>query len=665
MAFMEIFAAHPELAQAAAHSGPYNEQSWWLLVLIPLIPLAGAIVTYWSTFGAKELHRISGWVATAASFASFAVVHESFAELRDNPSIQALSFKLWTWFAVSTLKVDIAFRFDTLTAVMCLVITGIGTLIHLYAIGYMAHDESRPRFFCYLNLFLFAMLILVLAGSLPVLFIGWEGVGLCSYLLIGFWYNEMPNAVAGQKAFVVNRIGDAGFILGMFTLLFYGAQSLDFVELQQFVEHSGISKSVFEIAAILLFIGAVGKSAQIPLFVWLPDAMAGPTPVSALIHAATMVTAGIYLLTRMSFLYTVAPLTLTIVAVIGTLTAFLAATVALVQNDIKKVLAYSTVSQLGFMFMALGSGAFSNGIYHVVTHAFFKACLFMGAGSVIMGCHHEQDMRHYGGLWKKMPLTFLTYLAATLAIAGFPFTSGFFSKDAILWTVFSNEKLVLPVEGFPLAEILWALGFSTAFLTAFYMTRSLVLTFFGKYRGHAHPHESPLVVTLPLVLLAIPSICFGYLFGEELLHFLHHWTRPDMTDHALLETNETYALLEHLSMGLAVFGIVSALIVYTVKPNLVGKLVHGYPKLYRFLLDKWRLDELYALIVVRPLSGAASLLFTLIDRSIIDGLVNGAGIFVEVNSDAVGRIHTGRIGHYALWMFAGNLLLVVLWMLAK
>lgn len=660
-----------------ALSGPtafgVGEAHWPLLLWILLFPLAGSATVWFLTTRRKELHQLSGVIATTAALCSFVVSVVSFLFLRQLTTANldaAFYYTLWSWIEVGGFKVDLAFRFDRLAAVMCLVITGIGSLIHMYAIGYMSHDESRPRFFCYLNLFLFAMLVLVLGSSLPVMFVGWEGVGLCSYLLIGFWFSEMPNARAGQKAFVVNRIGDAGFILGMFTLAMLTKGSLDFELLRRVFgsfADSGISIQLVELAALLLFVGAVGKSAQIPLFVWLPDAMAGPTPVSALIHAATMVTAGVYMIARLSFLYTVAPAALTVITVVGVATAFIAATIALVQNDIKKVLAYSTVSQLGFMFMAMGSGAFSNGIYHVVTHAFFKACLFMGAGSVIMGCHHEQDMRHYGGLWRKMPLTFATYLCATLAIAGIPFTSGFFSKDAILWTVYSSPFLgSVEVGGvmFELGHLLWAVGLVTAFLTAFYMTRSLVLTFLGEYRGHHHPHESPVVVTVPLLALAIPSLLFGLVFGEHLLDYLGQWTREDLVGgHAVLAHNHEYELLERISMVVAVLAVMLSVFVYWGKPAIAQSAARRAPVLYRFLLDKWRFDELFDLIIVRPLLGVSKLLFTFVDRLLVDGAVNGTGALVEAHGDLLRRVHTGRLGHYVLWMFAGNVIVVAVWVL--
>jgi NADH-quinone oxidoreductase subunit L len=636
-----------------------------LLGLIPLLPLFGAMLLAGLMKRDPHAQGTAGWLATLFAFTAFLVALKLFFFGLSEPGM-SVAYKAWTWFDVGTLHAEFGLRLDRLSGVMTLIITGVGSLIHLYAIGYMEHDDSRARFFCYLNLFLFAMLLLVLGDNLLVMFVGWEGVGLCSYLLIGFWYKDMPNAVAGQKAFVVNRIGDAGFLLGIFALFVY-CHTFNFLELQ----HTALSQMppyFIELAAFLLFVGAVGKSAQFPLYVWLPDAMAGPTPVSALIHAATMVTAGVYMITRMSFLYIHAPQTLFLISLIGAFTALFAATIALAQNDIKKVLAYSTVSQLGYMFMALGAGAFSNGIFHVVTHAFFKACLFMGAGSVIIGCHHEQDMRHFGGLRKKMPLTFLTYFIATFAIAGFPFTSGFYSKDAILWTVYSNQGLPAKLMIFgdvSFAHFLWGVGAFTAFLTAFYMTRSLMLTFFGSYRGHGEPHESPWVVTLPLVVLALLSAFFGFADHGHLLEFLGVWTRPDMlAGHEGLEHQPMYETLEHLSMGIAVGGIALAMFLYAVLPAVISAVAKTFSFVHRALLNKWWIDELYNAVVVRPLSIFAEVLFLIVDRALIDSfLVGGSGVAVEVGQDVVRRVHTGRIGFYALMMLASSMFFIVFWLL--
>lgn len=631
-----------------------------LLSLFPIIPLIGSAVVYLLTSKSEASHKFSGWIATAFSFTSFICALSLFCRLTESKA--DVVSNVLTWFSVGGLHVDFALRFDKLSAVMSLVITGVGSFIHMYAIGYMDHDKSRPRFFSYLNLFLFSMLLLVLGDNLLLMFVGWEGVGLCSYLLIGFWFKDMENAKAGQKAFVVNRIGDAGFVLGIFTL-FAAAGTVSFPELAHVA--GSLPTAVVTAAALLLFIGAAGKSAQIPLYVWLPDAMAGPTPVSALIHAATMVTSGIYMITRLHFLFEASPVALTVILTIGTLTALVAATIALVQNDIKKVLAYSTVSQLGYMFMALGAGAYSNGIYHVVTHAFFKACLFMGAGSVIIGCHHVQDMREYGGLRKKMPVTFITYLVATLAIAGLPPLSGFFSKDAVLWTVFSSEGLASQIHfaGLPLSQICWGLGLFTALLTAFYMSRSLFLTFFGDYRGSEHPHESPWTVCVPLVVLAVPSAVFGYFRGEDLLHFLENWTRADMRlGHEVLAQNHTYHLLEYISIGVAAFGILLAYYTCLLRPAIRAKFVSLAPGLHKILSNKWYVDEVYDALVVCPLRKISGVLFGVFDRALIDGSVNAIGKLTLVDAEILRRTQTGRIGTYALWMFVLNGLLIAFYL---
>lgn len=672
-----------------------NSTAW--LFAIPLLPLCGALVIALFNLPFGPAHHapgksraksdwLSGWIATMFSAAAFAVTISCFKQILE-PGV-VLKYLAWNWFSVDNLHVDMGLRMDHLSGIMTMVVTGVGTLIHMYAIGYMDHDKSQPRFFCYLNLFLFSMLLLVLGDNMLMMFVGWEGVGLCSYLLIGFWFTEMVNANAGQKAFVVNRIGDAGFVLGVF-ILFWATGTVSFTGLQEAIAH--VPPGTCELAACLLFVGAMGKSAQIPLYVWLPDAMAGPTPVSALIHAATMVTAGIYMITRMSFLYVLAPSALAFVCVIGTLTAFVAATIAIAQTDIKKVLAYSTVSQLGFMFMALGAGAFSNGIFHVVTHAFFKASLFMAAGSVIVGCHHEQDMRKFGGLWKLMPLTFATYIVGTFAIAGFPGLSGFYSKDAILWAVYSSNLSLFGVE---LSRPLWLLGAITAFLTAFYMTRSLYLTFFGSYRGgeghdahhddHAHghddahgahdhhghgglPHETPWVMTMPLMPLLLLSAGFGYLYGHDLIHFLSVWTRPDMLlpHEEIAASNPAFNTLEHLSIAIAIGGMTLAFLIYGLAPNLPQKAARSLSLIYAALLNKWWVDELYERIVVRPLRIFATVAFLLVDRAVIDGTVNGVGSIVEVSQDVLKRAHTGRVSAYASMMFFGCLALTAFYLLMR
>jgi len=657
-----------------------------LLLLIIILPFIGSLLVYLigSRFlkndnkvehadhsASAEHHdehhepatsKIPGFLATLFSFGTFLIALNLFCQLQAGDV--AITATMWEWISVGSLTIPFTFYFDHLSGVMCLVITGIGTLIHLYATGYMAHDAYPARFFSYLNLFLGSMLILVLGDSLPLMFVGWEGVGLCSYLLIGFWYKEMPNAVAGQKAFIVNRIGDAGFLLGMF-VLFVFTQDLNLQNLLTSVQ--SLPPYVIETAAILLLIGAAGKSAQIPLYVWLPDAMAGPTPVSALIHAATMVTSGIYMVTRLAGLFAGAPHALLLVSVVGALTAFFAATIALVQYDIKKVLAYSTVSQLGYMFMALGAGAFSVGIFHVVTHAFFKALLFMAAGSVIVGCHHEQDMRKFGGLFKYMKFTALTYIAGTYAIAGLPYGSGFFSKDAILWSVYSNPSPLASQEfmfGYSLAHSLWFLGVLTAALTAFYMTRSMMMTFFGGYRGKGHPHETSWHMVLPLVLLAIPSLFFGLFYGDALLAFLGNWTRSDFAHgHHGFEGNHTYHLLEQTSMYVAICSALLAGLIYGLKPLIAEKTTQLLPLLHKVLSNKWYVDEIYDFIIVKPLRLFSDITYKLVDRIIIDGLfVNGLGVLIDSFGYSMKSFHSGRVRSAASLMFSCFVFLLIFWM---
>ncbi len=619
------------------------------LSCIALTPLLGSVLTY--LIGMKINKNLAGWVATLASLTAFVFTLKTFGSLAANNGV--VEQQVFEWFSSANLRVDFTFRFDHLTAVMCMVITGIGTLIHLYSVGYMAEDESRPRFFAYLNLFMFSMLLLVLGGNLLVLFVGWEGVGLCSYLLIGFWHKNLAYAAAGRKAFVVNRIGDAGFLVAIFLLFkFFG--SLDFVVLEKLVA-SGTILAPFTIIAICMFIGATGKSAQIPLFVWLPDAMAGPTPVSALIHAATMVTAGVYMLARAHFIFALAPGALAIVTVVAALTAFVAASTALTQYDIKKVLAYSTVSQLGFMFLAASAGAYWVAIFHVVTHAFFKACLFLGAGSVIHGCHHEQDMRHMGGLWKKMPLTFITYLISTIAIAGiFPF-AGYQSKHAILAALGDNSNPYIQASN----HLVVALVTLTAFLTAFYMMRSVMLTFFGSYRGHAHPHESPFTMTLPLIVLAglasVGGLFLGGNFGEH--YSLQHFLSTVMPTGHAHEHESIIAALIHSWVGIV--GVALAIVLYGALQFIPAKVLSASGALGTLLQRKWYFDELYGFFIVTPLEVLSRFLWKNVDQAIVDGTVNGTAALVDLNGEVLRHTQKGLIRSYAFYMFAGTLLILI------
>jgi len=513
---------HTEPAQSAVVIAAY-------LRWIPLLPFLGMLVH--ATLGQRLGRRPVGVIACAAVGGSFILAIRAQMELLQAGAGAVLVDPIYQWMQVGSLSIGATLAFDPLSSTLCLVVTGVGFLIHVYSTGYMSHDPDYARYFAYLNLFTAAMLVLVLGDSLPVMFVGWEGVGLCSYLLIGFWYKDLAKADAGKKAFIANRVGDAAFILGMLTIFWAlaheGAASLRFADIN--AHAASLAPGVVLTAALLLFVGATGKSAQIPLFVWLPDAMAGPTPVSALIHAATMVTGGVYMVARLSGLYTAAPVALEVIAIVGAATAFGAASVGIVQNDIKKVLAYSTISQLGFMFLALGVGAYGAAMFHVVTHAFFKALLFLGAGSVIHGLHDEQDIRNMGGLREKMPITFWTFVVGTLAIAGFPFMSGFFSKDEILASVFDHGNYGL-----------FVVGIIAAAMTAFYMARLLVLTFFGEYRGGAAKwatiHESSPSMTFALVVLAVLSVFGGLLGVPESLggsNVFAHYHAPSLGHHAL------------------------------------------------------------------------------------------------------------------------------------
>lgn len=671
--------------------------------LIPLFPLLGALFNGLSNFaGFRFSKKISGGIAASMMMAAFGVsVGVVLALSHLEPAHRVFVNVLYPWIKIGQLQVDLAFLVDPLSSVMILIITGIGTLIHFYAIGYMWEDKSFQRFFTYLNFFVFFMLLLVLGENVLLMFVGWEGVGLCSYLLIGFWFSELPNAKAGMKAFVVNRIGDFAFIIG-FALLYWaltqhGVYTLSFRGIQEHAHHligmmTPMGLSVVTVVTLLFFVGATGKSAQIPLYVWLPDAMAGPTPVSALIHAATMVTAGIYMIGRTNVLFTMAPTTMTVVATIGVLTAFFAGTIGLVQNDIKKVLAYSTVSQLGYMFLGMGVGAFSAGIMHLMTHAFFKGLLFLGAGSVIHAMHHEQDMRKMGGLRKKIPYTYLTFLAGYLAIIGFPFSSGFISKDEILWKAFSSGSY---------GKFLWFVGLCGAGITAFYMSRLFFMTFFGHFRGghddhHHEPHESPWIMVAPLMVLGVLSL-FGGLIGlPQALggsNLFEHWLSP-VFGHGAHEVAEQVVAHAHhdpieyvlmvISTSLAGFMVYVAYTFYaheSAKPKVWAE---KFPALYRKLYNKYFVDEFYQGTVVKPtltwsaflarfdsgvvdgfvnLVGRVGILFSYlngaIDRVLVDGMVNGVGSFLRAAGLQLRRLQTGRIQNYVYVLVVGVMLVII------
>jgi NADH-quinone oxidoreductase subunit L len=634
------------------------------LALIPLFPLVGFLINgiWYAFFQAPQGRKaasasVTGTIATLAIFASFVVSVLGFVELLGRaPEERMIEQFLFSWFSVGGLSVDVTLRLDALSSLFALVITGVGSLIHLYSIGYMSEDATPGKFFCYLNLFCFAMLMLVLGGSLPVLFLGWEGVGLCSYLLIGYWYEDIEKAKAGKKAFVANRVGDLGFLIGLF-LIWTAFGTLDFVALKDAVTATGATVPAGMITAIclFLFLGCTGKSAQIPLYVWLPDAMAGPTPVSALIHAATMVTSGIYLVARLNFLYDLSPTALHVVAWTGALTAIFAATIAITQRDIKKVLAYSTVSQLGYMFLACGVGAYGAGVFHVITHAFFKALLFLGAGSVIHGMHHEQDIMKMGGLSKKMPQTYWTFVFGWLAICGIPVFSGFFSKDEILWLTFSSH------HG---SVVLWGIGAVTAILTAFYMTRMFTLTFHssprwkhshGQDHDHSHePHESPWTMTLPLMVLAILSLVGGFM-GIPHASWLGHWLAPVIPEGEHAVNNMEWVLMGLSVIG-AVIGIFTARKLYAKDLGLSERLKKKYGKTHQASESKWYVDELYEAIVIRPIGALSQALWKVFDVGVIDRIVLSFGWASMESGQRIRTIQSGSIQVYATVLLIGLIL---------
>ncbi len=610
------------------------------LRLILLFPALGVLFNLF--LGPRMGRRAVNIVGPGVIFAAFVVSAFAFAVLLAPPSDGALVTTLWPWIEAGRFHVNVGLRFDALSGVMALVVTGVGALIHLYSVGYMAHDADVARYFAYMNLFALAMLILVLADNLLLMFVGWEGVGLCSYLLIAFWYTNPQYAYNGRKAFVVNRIGDAGFILGILTIVAalaaHRVWTLEFTGLKANAALLGPAATV---AAILLFVGATGKSAQIPLYVWLPDAMVGPTPVSALIHAATMVTAGVYMVARLNFLYTLSPAAMDLVAIVGAITALFAATIAIVQPDIKRVLAYSTVSQLGYMFLAVGSGAFAAGIFHVMTHAFFKGLLFLCAGSVIHALDGEQDMNKMGGLRRQLPITFATMFIATLAIAAVPGFSGYFSKDKILEAAYDSGHVRL-----------WLLGVITAGFTSFYMFRLIFMTFFGESRVEAdklaHAHESPPVMTIPLIVLAVLAVIGGYRSGA----FLGFLTPVVGGFRGVIEGNP--ATLSGLATGASGLGILLAYVLYLRLPGLPVILAWRLRALHELLLRKYYIDEIYDFIVTRPLFFISTyVLNRAVDELAIDGAVNGAGLTIESAGEAVRRIETGNVQHYALVYLLG------------
>jgi NADH-quinone oxidoreductase subunit L len=644
------------------------------LWLIPFFPLVGFIIN--GLLGKRiKSEKLIGGFGTLMMFLSFLVASQNLLRLLGD-SEKTHQLVIAPWIRVAQLEVNWELLLDPLSAVMIMVVSGVGTLIHLYSIGYMHGDAGFYRFFSYLNLFAFSMLMLVLGGNALVMFIGWEGVGLCSYLLIGFYIDKKSAGDAAKKAFVVNRIGDFGFLCGLFTLFWAlgtkGVWSLNFVEIAESVHLLEAGGVIVTIVTLCFFLGATGKSAQIPLFTWLPDAMEGPTPVSALIHAATMVTAGVYMIGRMNGLFAMAPATMMTIAVIGALTAFFAATIGLAQNDIKRVLAYSTVSQLGYMFLAMGVGAFSAGVFHLMTHAFFKACLFLGSGSVIHGMHHAyhqahldddpQDMRNMGGLRKKMPITFITFLVSTIAIAGVPLFSGFFSKDEILWWSFGSTRG---------HWMLWVLGAAAAGMTAFYMFRLVFMTFFGEQktdpRAKDHIPESPATITIPLIILALLALVGGYIGIPTLLgganrfeHFLAPVFEHSQKLHHIAAhgAHSTEWALMIISVLIAFSGIFLAWRMYMKNPELPSRFVARFAYAHRVIFNKWYIDELYDCVFVNPCKRVGTFFWRAIDVCIVDGVVNGVGWAVRGIGRGLRYTQSGYIHNYAAVMVIGVILIV-------
>jgi len=633
---------------------------------IPLLALTGATVN--GFFGKRFSRSLVAAVALAFCGAAFVwalVVVSRFSFLPE----PVYSEPFAQWIQISGFHVEFAFFLDHLSLIMLLVVTGVGFLIHIYSVGYMWDDPSFYRFFTYLNLFMFFMLTLILANNYLQMFIGWEGVGLASYLLIGFWFTKDSAASAGKKAFIVNRIGDFGFLIALFLII----QHFGSLNFTQVFDAAGrlptetAGAGTMTAVGLLLMVGAAGKSAQIPLYVWLPDAMEGPTPVSALIHAATMVTAGVYMVSRSHVIFERAPMALTVVAIIGTVTALFAATIGITQTDIKKVLAYSTVSQLGYMFIACGVGAFSAGIFHLMTHAFFKGLLFLGAGSVIHAVGGEQDMRKMGGLRSKIPWTFWTVTVGTIAIAGIPPFAGFFSKDEILWKAYQSNW------------VYWFVGLVTAFITSFYMFRMWFLTFFGEYKGdadrhdshgndhghghgHGGVHESPMVMLVPLMILAILSIIGGWVgIGGRFEHFLAPVFQTGVeAAHEVEPHSSMEEILMLVSVAVAVCGLALAWLLYVKKPQLPKQIAEGMGSLYRAVFNKYYVDEFYARLLVKPLLlGSTNILWKGVDQGVIDAALDGSATGANEVSDSIRHMQSGNLRSYAGWIAAGAAAVIV------
>lgn len=632
-----------------------------LMSILILSPFVGFLINGFRY--RRHSYKVAGSIATAAVLISFISSILMVADLIGMPAeSRRIVVSFFEWMTVANLKIDAAFVVDQISAVMILVITGVGSLIHLFSISYMHHDKGVAKYFAYLNLFIFNMLLLVLGSNLLVMFVGWEGVGLCSYLLIGFWFKDEEKAAAGMKAFITNRIGDAGFLLGMF-ILFLTFGTLNFSELNALAPAVPDTSwfGAITLGTLFLFVGATGKSAQIPLYVWLPDAMAGPTPVSALIHAATMVTAGVYMIVRLNAIFVMAPNTMMIIAIIGAATAVMAATIGMTQWDIKKVLAYSTVSQLGYMFLACGVGAFGAAMFHLMTHAFFKALMFLGSGSVIHAMHEEQDIRKMGGLRKYMPITHFTFVLGWLAIIGIPPFAGFFSKDEILWLAFSSSYGHIG---------LWIAGAVGATLTAFYMTRLMALTFWGQSRvpKDIHPHESDAMMTIPLIILGVLSVIGGWIgiphvIGHvlgDLPNVWEHWLHPMIAPlpkvagavEAHADTAMEWTLMA-VSVGLAAISATIAYQMYVRKPGASEKVAETVGPVYKLVYNKYFVDEAYFGSIINPLIKASRGLWYYIDVNFIDKCTYWAGDLARGGGSLIRSLQTGNMQQYAMYIGLG------------
>ncbi len=622
-----------------------------LVYLIPLLPLIGFLI---NGLGRKSLTKsLTTFIGSGVILASFCISLYFFFQVKSSGSVAVEP--LFTFIKLGTFQIDFAFKIDALSSLFLLIITGIGFLIHVYSSAYM-HEETNDhfaRFFAYLNLFVFSMLLLVLGANYVIMFIGWEGVGLCSYLLIGYWFKNNNYNYAAKKAFVMNRIGDLGFLLAVFYIIQkFGSVDYNTVFTAVQLKTVEFTTTDITIICILLFVGAMGKSAQLPLYTWLPDAMAGPTPVSALIHAATMVTAGIYMVARSNVLFSLSEVAQHLIAIIGLTTALFSATIAIKQNDIKKVLAYSTVSQLGYMFLGLGVGAYTGAVFHVMTHAFFKALLFLGAGSVIHAMHHEQDIRNMGGLKKHLPITHLTFLLGCVAISGIPPFSGFFSKDEILAAAYAHSP------------IYWVLGVVGAAMTAFYMFRLYATTFLGTFRGTHHQenhlHESPKAMTYPLIVLAILSVVGGFVGVPEVLHGSHKlksFLSTSITSekvHSISHSTEWF--LMGISIAIAAVAILFAVNKFSKTPD-----TQDAQGLGKVLENKWYIDELYDKIIVNPLLSFAGFCKNIVEKLGIDGIVNGTGKFVHYSSRQLRLMQSGQVGSYILIMIFAFMIIIFIW----